>query len=122
MLGSFGKGPPMLLAVESLRSAMQDSSWLAQSMLQWMSSSPTPWSVNREIGCLANDSMGAAPVLPYLRYDAPLSQDSLKGKLEFPLGSGRAGTQRHRPSGAGGQTVGYRPAGRREAGEARTHS
>ena len=88
MWGSFSAMPPLLLAVESLRSMMEDSSTLAQTMLQWMSSTPTPWKINSEIGDLRNDHLGGLPLLHYLRYDVPLIEAWLTQHLGLTLSAG----------------------------------
>jgi predicted acylesterase/phospholipase RssA len=85
MWGSFSSMPPLLLAVESLRWMMQDSSTLAQTMLQWMSRSPTPWKINSEIGDLRNDQLAGLPLLHYLRYDVPLMEEWLTQHLGLTL-------------------------------------
>jgi hypothetical protein len=85
---SFSTMPALMLAAESLRSVMQDSNWLAQTMLQWMSDSPTPWRIDSEVGDLAGDHLTAEPLLSYLRYDAPLNADWLSEKLRVELRPG----------------------------------
>ncbi len=78
--------PAIMLAIESLRSLMNDSDRLGQTLLQWMSVSPTPWIINSEVGNLADDVVGEKPFLHYLRYDAPLSSDWLAQHLGLALG------------------------------------
>jgi hypothetical protein len=65
--------PAATLAVLALRSVMQDSSWLGQTLLQWLGHTPAPWSIDGEIGDLAADQLGPAPLLHYLRYDIELT-------------------------------------------------
>jgi hypothetical protein len=60
---------------------MHDSSWLAQTMLQWMSRSPTAWKIDSEIGDLADDLLGSRQLLHYLRYDAPIDSPWLETNL-----------------------------------------
>jgi len=57
---------------------MQDASWLNQLMLQWMSQSPTATTIDMETGDLVNDSLAAAPLLSYLRYNVTIAGDELK--------------------------------------------
>lgn len=77
--------PAVMLAIASLRSVMQDGDHLGQTLLQWMSNSPTPWVMDSEVGTLAEDSIGASPLLHYLRYDAPLTQEWLAQHLDLTL-------------------------------------
>ena len=73
--------PPAILGVEALFSMMHDAGWLAQAMLQWMSSSPTAWQIDTEVGDLRNDVLGGKNAVHYLRYDAPLERDWLREHL-----------------------------------------
>ncbi len=59
-------------AIGALLSLMADCATLQQTMLQWMSSSPTARVIDRELGDLRNDLAGGAPLLAYLRYDVDL--------------------------------------------------
>ncbi len=52
---------------------MRDASHLGETMLQWMSKSPTAHSIDRQIGALDNDLLAPAPLLSYLRYDVDLT-------------------------------------------------
>jgi uncharacterized protein len=67
--------PAATLAVLALRSVMQDCSWLGQTMLQWLSDSPTPWAIDGEVGDLGDDRLGVSPLLHYLRYDMQFTTD-----------------------------------------------
>lgn len=78
--------PAIMLAIASLRSLMQDSDYLGQMLLQWMSNSPTPWMINGEAGDLADDAIGPEPLVHYLRYDAPLVKHWLAQHLNLELG------------------------------------
>ncbi len=78
--------PAVMLAIAALRSMMQDSDYLGQTLLQWMSDSPTPWIMSGEVGNLADDVIGGQPLLHYLRYDAPLAEDWLSTNLGLSLG------------------------------------
>lgn len=60
-------------AIGALLSLMQDCATLQQTMLQWMSSSPTARVIDRELGDLRHDLLAQAPLLSYLRYDVDLS-------------------------------------------------
>jgi hypothetical protein len=57
---------------------MRDASELGQTMLQWMSRSPTAAEIDLQIGDLAKDNLAPTPLLHYLRYNVGLQQDDLK--------------------------------------------
>jgi hypothetical protein len=61
---------------------MKDASELNQTILQWMSKSPTARLIDRQIGALEGDHLVNPPLLSYLRYNVDLEQASLK---EFGL-------------------------------------
>lgn len=65
---SFAASP----AIGALTSLMQDCAVLQQTMLQWMSSSPTAKVLDSEVGDLRHDLLGGAPLISYLRYDVDL--------------------------------------------------
>lgn len=72
-------------AVKSLVALMDDCSALMETMMQWMSSSPTARSIDRELGDLRHDLIAGAPLLTYLRYDAELEQEYLRDALALEL-------------------------------------
>jgi hypothetical protein len=51
---------------------------LQETMLQWMSASPTARPIDRELGDLDRDVLGPEPLLCYLRYDVDLSRESIR--------------------------------------------
>ena len=57
---------------------MDDATWLAQLMLQYLSKSPTAVAIDREIGDLSGDLLGASPALTYLRYNVALEEEALR--------------------------------------------
>ncbi|HEY5826441.1 MAG TPA: patatin-like phospholipase family protein [Cyclobacteriaceae bacterium] len=58
---------------------MQDASWQNQTILQWISQSPTAWQIDGEIGKLQNDLIGNQQALiSYLRYNTWLDTPTLK--------------------------------------------
>jgi hypothetical protein len=65
-------------AVNALMSLMDDSASLMETLLQWMSTSPTSRVIDRELGDLRNDLLGAAPLLSYLRYNVTLDADGVE--------------------------------------------
>lgn len=65
-------------AVNALLSLMDDCASLQETMMQWMSSSPTAREIDRELGDLRHDLIAEAPLLSYLRYNVSLSKDNVK--------------------------------------------
>ena len=59
-------------AIKAVLGLMDDSAMLMETLLQWMSTSPTARVIDRELGDLRNDSLGPAPLLTYLRYNVTL--------------------------------------------------
>ena len=58
---------------------MQDASWQNQIVLQWISNSPTAFNIDMEIGSLNNDYIAGKPLIKYLRYNFPITQNDLNG-------------------------------------------
>ena len=58
---------------------MQDASWQNQTILQWISNSPTASIIDREIGNLSGDLICDKPLITYLRYNIELTENSLNG-------------------------------------------
>ena len=65
-------------ALRALKSVLQDCAVLQETMLQWMSASPTARPIDRELGDLDKDVLGPEPLLRYLRYDVDLSRESIR--------------------------------------------
>ena len=65
-------------AVKSLVSLMDDCAALVETMLQWMSSSPTARVIDSELGDLRHDLVASTPLLSYLRYNVELSPDRVR--------------------------------------------
>jgi hypothetical protein len=65
-------------AVKSLLSLMQDVATMQQTLLQWMSTSATARSIDRELGDLRHDLIGGAPLINYLRYDVDLTESAVR--------------------------------------------
>ncbi len=65
-------------AIGAFLSLMDDSASLQETMLQWMSSSPTAREIDRELGDLRNDLVAGEPLLTYLRYNVDLREKSVK--------------------------------------------
>lgn len=75
------KMPSAMVGLRSVRSVIADASWSAQTILQWISSSPTAWEIDRELGDLGKDLLGEREWLSYVRYDLRLEQDWLLERL-----------------------------------------
>ena len=65
----------------ALQSLMDDNAALMELMLQWMSNSPVPTTIDRELGDLSGDLLGNKALLSYMRYNIPLTYDFLTGEL-----------------------------------------
>jgi hypothetical protein len=70
--------PAVQLAGLSLLGLMSECDWLSQTMLQWLSDSPIPSVINREIGDLKDDLLGGRKLLSYLRYNVRFDSAWLK--------------------------------------------
>jgi uncharacterized protein len=68
-------------AVRALVSLMDDCAALQETMLQWMSQSPTARAIDSELGDLRGDLLAAAPLLSYIRYNASLQVSDLRELL-----------------------------------------
>jgi hypothetical protein len=56
---------------------MDDATELGQTVLQWMSHSPTNRRIDTQIGALESDVMGGKPLIHYTRYNLQLSDEGL---------------------------------------------
>lgn len=57
---------------------MEDATWQNQLLLQYLSRSKTPWTIDREVGDLSEDLLTPEPLLSYLRYNVWLTRDGLE--------------------------------------------
>jgi len=57
---------------------MRDASHLGETVLQWMSDSPTARVIDRQIGALEDSLVGPEPLLTYLRYNIELDVESIR--------------------------------------------
>lgn len=80
----------MATGVEALKSLMDDNASLMETLLQWMSSSPTAKEIDRELGNLDGDNLGPTEVMSYLRYNVPLNQEYLNSQVHTDLTSEQA--------------------------------
>jgi hypothetical protein len=69
------------VAGRALLALMDDCDDLVQTMLQWMSRSPTAREIDREIGDLGGDLLGGRELLSYLRYNVMLDRRWLNDEL-----------------------------------------
>jgi uncharacterized protein len=72
-------------AVKSMLSLMDDCGALVETLLQWMSTSPSPRTIDRELADLRHDLLGGTPLFSYLRYNTELERDHLKSELGLEL-------------------------------------
>ncbi len=64
-------------AIKALFSLMDDCGMLVETMMQWISTSPTKRRLDREIGDLGQDSLAGTPLLSYLRYNLMLTAEDV---------------------------------------------
>jgi len=57
---------------------MKDSCELNETIMQWISRSPTARNIDRQIGSLSEDDFAGKPLVSYLRYNIELEQASLE--------------------------------------------
>ena len=57
---------------------MEDATWQNQLLLQYLSRTQTPWSIDSEVGDLASDLLTPEPALSYLRYNVWLEEKELR--------------------------------------------
>jgi len=69
---------PAQNAIKSLLALMEDAGTLQETLLQWMSASPTARSIDREVGDLQHDLVAGKPVISYLRYNVDLAASSVR--------------------------------------------
>ncbi len=62
-------------AFKALLGLMDDCGALVETMMQWISRSPTARVIDRELGTLDGDLLGGAPLLTYQRYNVSLAAD-----------------------------------------------
>lgn len=65
-------------AISALLSLMDDCATLQETMLQWLSSSPTARQIDSELGDLGHDLVSGAPLLAYLRYNVDLHEENVQ--------------------------------------------
>ena len=65
-------------AINALLSLMNDCASLQETILQWMSSSPTAREIDGDLGDLGKDLLAGIPLLTYLRYNVDLRKESIQ--------------------------------------------
>jgi hypothetical protein len=73
------------VSLQALSSLMNDCDAMNQTILQWMSRSPTAWKIDREIGNLQEDVLGGRELFSYLRYNVVLDREWLQANLGVDL-------------------------------------
>ena len=79
-----------MLSLRALASLASDCNWLTQTLLQWISQTPTRWEIDREMGNLEGDSLGGQRLLSYLRYNVHLDSGWLKKNLDIEMAEQQA--------------------------------
>lgn len=67
----------MMNGLTSLQMLMEDAGNLNETVLQWLSKSPTAREIDKEVGDLRNDEVGGKSQLHYIRYNAFLNSSWL---------------------------------------------
>jgi hypothetical protein len=60
---------------------MDDCAALQETLLQWMSESPTARTIDSELGALDGDLVGGVPLLSYVRYNVDLWPAAIRDLL-----------------------------------------
>jgi patatin-like phospholipase/acyl hydrolase len=68
-------------AIKALRSLMDDCAESVETMLQWLSNSPTARTIDAAMEDLSSDLLTERPLIQYLRYNVHLESDWLKENL-----------------------------------------
>jgi len=76
-------------SLRALISVITDCDWLGQSLLQWMSCSPTAWDIDSEIGDLRGDLLSGRELLTYLRYSIHLESTWIRETLGIDINPDR---------------------------------
>ncbi len=69
-------------AIKALRSLMDDCAESVETMLQWLSNSPTARTIDATMKDLSSDILAERPLIQYLRYNVHLESDWLKVHLD----------------------------------------
>jgi hypothetical protein len=77
-------------AINSLLSVMDDCAESVESILQWLSNSPTARQIDEAMGDLGQDLLAERPLLQYIRYNVQLESKWLKENLGKDISSVQA--------------------------------
>jgi predicted acylesterase/phospholipase RssA len=72
-------------AVKALKAVLDDCADLVECMMQWMSHSPTARVIDRDLGSLEGNHIGAGPCLSYLRYNVHFESEWFSEHLRMSL-------------------------------------
>ena len=72
--------------IKALSSLLEDCADLVETMMQWMSRSPTARELDREMGTLEGCHPGSAPSLAYHRYNVHFEPAWFKGRMDMDIG------------------------------------
>jgi hypothetical protein len=75
------------LSLQALMSMMHDAQQSVLTQMLWMGETPTPWTINSEIGDLRNDAPPGGKMFRFLRYDVRLETDWLERWNGIKLGA-----------------------------------
>jgi len=77
-------------ALNALLSIMNDTSDLVETLMQWMSESPTSRAIDGEVGDFRDDLIAGIPLITYHRYNVLLEDDWVKKELGIELDAGES--------------------------------
>jgi len=72
--------------IKALSSVLEDCADLVETMMQWMSRSPTARELDRDMGTLEGCHPGGAPCLTYHRYNVHFEPAWFKDRMDMDLG------------------------------------
>ena len=76
-------------AMNALKSIMDDCNAEVETLMQWLSDSPTARRINGQIGDLAHEQLGPAPLLSYQRYNVQFEAAWMRAELGQNLDNAR---------------------------------
>ena len=77
-------------AARSLAGLMTDCDGLVQTTMQWLGRAANPWTIDREVGDLRDDTLGGREWFTYVRYNAILDAEWMRQALDLPLTDAQA--------------------------------
>ena len=77
---------PVRMAVSALQAQISEAQQLTMTLMSWLGATPTPWSINSELGDVSTTaSPFNRPLFRFLRYDIRLQQEWLARELGVTL-------------------------------------